>query len=132
MDRMEFPEAVEWAEGALSDLLASMEDYELIELCQRTGNSPEIWNMDQLDEVMSEYELTTPTEIIESIVPGFNTADEWFSLDRDDRFFSFSSLKDVPFNIPIYKIVQDILHDMNSYGNDSVAEILDEVMEDSY
>lgn len=125
----EFPEAVEWARDALTDLLLSMEDYELIDLQNKTGNTPEIWSMSQFDEIAGDL---TPTEIVESIGPEFNVNDEWFLTDREDLFESFNTLDEAGDIINIEAIVEDILHDMSSYGNDEVKEILQEVMEGSY
>lgn len=124
MDYREFPEAVEWAREALIDLLSSMEDYKLIDLQMKTGDVPNIWEMSQFDSVVEDL---TPTEIVESLAPGFDINDDWFLQDRNDMFQSFTTLDDGI--IDIESIVDDILHDMSSYGNSDVAEILSQVEE---
>ncbi len=128
MDYREYPEAVEWAEGALSDLLVSMEDDELIKLHNKSGQYPEIWAMSEFDTVAGSL---TPTELVDNLAEGFSTYDEWFTTDQEDRFCSFTSLGHTDaVEIPIYRIIKDILRYMDSYGNDDVADILSQMKEE--
>lgn len=121
----DYEEARDWAERSLIELLKSMEDYEIIDLMIEAGAYPEIMPMSAFDEYFDDM---TPSELMSSVAYGFNTSDDWFYMNKSDLYESFSSLADVPdLKIDYDDIADDILSTMDSYGNDAVQEVLDQI-----
>lgn len=124
---VDYEQAQDWAEKRLTSLLKSMEDYELIDLMIEAGTYPEIIRMDALDEYFDDM---TPSELLESLAPGFSISDEWFYENRDGFYQSFSRLADVPeLVINRSDLVDEILSSMDSFGNEEIQEILDRMNE---
>lgn len=124
---VDYEQAQDWAEKRLTSLLKSMEDYELIDLMIEAGTYPEIIRMDVLDEYFDDM---TPSELLESLAPGFSISDEWFYENRDGFYQSFSRLADVPeLVINRSDLVDEILSSMDSFGNEEIQEILDRMNE---
>lgn len=113
----------------LEDLFDEIDltDEEWVELwnkCAPYVSMPEVFSMNDIDEILLGRGGYSLLEVIDSLDSKFDSQDQFFYISDLDFITSFSDLNEVASPIDLNLIIDTVLDTNDSFGIDGVQEIL--------
>ena len=94
--------------------------------CAPYVSMPEVFSMNNIDEILLGRGGYSLLEVIDSLDSKFDSQDQFFYISDQDFITSFSDINEVACPIDFNLVIDTILDTNDSFGIDEIQEILNE------